>query len=137
MPGALYAWVDERGHADAPIDARGGAPDTAPLLLDEAQRFHDRRALRRVLASARTVVFSSHEDLSSLCAHPVTTHDLDHAPRSLLDDVVRARLAWARRDTGDPVAPPADLLDALHTQHRGNLRAIEHVLYDWYQRHWS
>jgi hypothetical protein len=131
IPSACYVWVDEHGALTAPV-----ANDNTPLLLDEAQRLKDRRALRAWLASPRTVIAATHEDLSRFAPCALPTVVLDDAPRALLDQVVRARLAWARRDD-EPIAPPPALLDALHATHRGNLRDIEHALYAWYQEHWS
>lgn len=114
-----------------PADEKVTLPQgSGPLLVDEAQR-QPRRALRSLFSSARTVVVSTHEDLSSL-ARDLRTIRFDRPELALLDAIITQRLEWARRAPGDVPRPPPALLEQLLAEHGVSLRAIEHALYRWY-----
>lgn len=104
-----------------------------PFCLDEAQRVRPAR-LRALLASTRTLVLGTHDDLSGLSPRPVRTVRLGAAPSlELLGQIVTRRLEWSRRGPGPMPRPSVVTLTALVTAHGGDLRAIESVLYDRYQ----
>ncbi len=119
-----------------PADGVVHIPDgDAVLLVDEAQRLRDRRALRRELEQTgpRAVVVASHEVISTRV--PVVA--LPPPDIELLEAIVTARLAWARRGHEPPARPPRALLQALLERHPRNLRAVEHALYEWFQQRWG
>ncbi len=134
---ALAARLYEAEYEYVPLGSTGLLAVIArrhPLCLDEAQRVAP-RLLRKLLATERTLVLGTHEDLARYSPRPVRTVRLDQpVTAGKLERMVTRRLNWARREAGPVPTPDADTLAALIDQHRGDVRAIEGALYERYQR---
>lgn len=126
---ALYEYVPCGSNS---FHSRPG-PDQL-FLLDEAQRVR-RSHLRSLCRFHPWLVFGTHEDLSPWCPHPLRTLQLTTLSLEKLQQVVQARLLWARDPAiGDPPLVSAALLEELRSRHGANIRAIEDELYNRYQR---
>jgi energy-coupling factor transporter ATP-binding protein EcfA2 len=110
-------------------------PKSEVLFLDEAQRLP--RLFRwRFWLRARAWVIASHQnhqpELERL-GFKVRVFYLQGLSLQKLEQIVEKRLSWARRAQGQIPQVPRQVLLGLLEQHGDNLRAIEDVLYDYYQ----
>jgi hypothetical protein len=114
------------------------------LLLDEAQRLSPRERDRLLATVAKgsagnlRLVLSSHEDLTPLftqCALPLATVSYDAITEEHLRAVITRRLAYFALTSDVPsVTVTPDALSYLWQTYGVNLRAVEHLLYEVFQR---
>ncbi len=107
------------------------------FLLDEAQRLtrRERQRLCR-LASGMRLIFSSHEDLTAICAAhrlPLTTIRLSQMDTAHLTRILRKRLAYFSTNEQPAVAIGGDAVEFLHARFGDDLRAMERFLYEVFQ----
>lgn len=106
------------------------------FLLDEAQRL-DARERKRLLACANDLhlVLGSHVDLTHAFApHALTTLRLDSLTREHLTAILQRRLDYFALNKTSGISFTPDAITYLHEHFDGNLRAIEHLLYEVLQR---
>jgi hypothetical protein len=112
------------------------------LLLDEAQRLSPRERHRLLATVARSagnlrLVLSSHEDLTPLFAQralALTTVRYDAITENHLRAIITRRLAYFALTDVPSVTVAPDALSYLWQTYRVNLRAVEHLLYEVFQR---
>jgi hypothetical protein len=112
------------------------------FLLDEAQRLsaHERRRLLAALGQAEgrpRLILSTHADLASLFAAPrlpLATYRLEAASEDRLRAVLERRLAFFALPGKPGVSLEAGALRYLHDTFGGDLRAVEHYLYEAFQQ---
>ncbi len=140
IDGARYVYVPDAARADTPwlglwrIVARLCLDRRGPLLVDEAQRL-PRWAVALLSTRADTLVVATHDDLRADWRRPIATVELHTIEPAFVDDVIAARLRWARRREGPTPKPTADLLRSLRERHGACVRALEAELYFHYQNH--
>ncbi len=116
-----------------------GTPPPAPsqgrwlLCVDEVDLL-PKRALRRLLRTWPSLLLATHVDLTPWSPRPIRTIRLEPLSLEGLLSLVRARLEWARFGPGPVPEVPRRLLEELLGRHRGNPRAIEDDLYEYFER---
>ena len=142
----LVAVLRERGFRVAyeyvPHGQRHFTTDTTHLavfLLDEVQRlgWWERRRLLRLGQHGVRLIMGSHADLMGPCtrAHvPLTTISLDQINHTQLATILHRRIAWAAVDQPPNIIFAPDAIDFLWSMFGVQLRAMEHFLYDVFQR---
>lgn len=128
--GGTYCYVPRGEHQlDRPLPVPG------LLCLDEAQRLAP-PALLRILRGQPRLLLGTHWSLAGfawIAGRRAQTKRLTALSAEKLARYVAARLEWARARPGPVLAPPPELLRALHQRHRACIRSIEAELYDHYQ----
>ena len=113
------------------------------FLLDEAQRLSERERERLLAALSENgdglhAVLGSHDDLTPLFARrglPLTTVHHDTAPLAHLNVVIQRRLAYFALSGGAPgVTLSPEAVRYLHETFGGDIRAMEMLLYEVFQR---
>jgi hypothetical protein len=140
IEGARYIYVPDPTRADTPVlglwrvVARLLAHRRGPLLVDEAQRLP--RLVRAWLSTRPdTLVLATHDDLGADWRRPLATIALTTVEPAFVQEVIGARLRWARRRQGPTPQPSPELLQTLRERHGACVRAIEADLYFCYQHH--
>ena len=111
-------------------------PDSELLFIDEAQ-FLTRSQQRALFQSHRSYVVGTHRRLKRTYRRAglaFETMEVGGIDPDALDEMIRRRIEASRRRPGPvpTVAPP--VLEALIEDHGDNLRALEHHLYEVFQR---
>jgi hypothetical protein len=130
MPGAAYVYLPEDGRQPR-------IPRARPLLLDEAQRL-GRWQRRWVFGRTGPLVLGSHEDhaqeLIRAGYRVVTQHVMQAAHPQRLRQMLNRRIEASRGGPGPlPWIDEARAAE-LHQQFGADIRQIERVLYDEFQR---
>ena len=129
FPQAPFLYI---GEGERPPLPRGQV-----VFIDELQRVSRwRRALlfRRRRASFAIGSHVDHTAEMRRAGLEVVRVELEGLDRDRLRQIVEARLAWARRGPGPVPWLTDEALDALIERFGDNLRAIEHDLYERFQR---
>lgn len=130
LPGAEYVYLPEDG-------TQPRIPHARPLLLDEAQRLgHWQR--RQVFGQAGPLILGSHEDhrqeLARAGYRVVTEHVAQAACPQRLRQLLNRRIDASRGAPGPlPWIDEARAAE-LHQRFGADIRQIERVLYDEFQR---
>lgn len=108
-----------------------------PMIVDEAQRLSFWQ-LRRILRMGGPLVFGTHNDLSVAirrCGLEVETIDVaaGSSPERLVE-ILNRRVESSRLSGGTIPLISVDQASRLQTQFGANVRAIEHFLYEQFQR---
>lgn len=130
LPEAVYVYLPEAG----PLP---DIPATRPLLLDEAQRLHRRQRLR-VFREPGPLIVASHEDHTQELARAgyrvATARVAQAASVQPLLQLLNRRIEASRAGPGPlPWIEPSRAAD-LHHRFGADIRQIERVLYDEFQR---
>ena len=130
LPEAVYVYLPE----DGPLPH---VPAIRPLLLDEAQRLRLRQR-EQVFAQGGPLLVASHEDhtreLSRAGYRVVTEHVARAADPQRLQRLLNRRIDASRAGSGPvPWIGQACAID-LHRRFGADIRQIERVLYDEFQR---
>lgn len=113
-------------------DDRVDDPDpSGDLVVDEAQRL-PRRRLKALLARAGRLALGTHEDFSRLA--PMRTVVLRGLAPERLEAIIRRRIEHVRRGDGPLPQVTRAEIESLLSRHGDDVRAIEHELYDRFQR---
>lgn len=120
-----------------------GAATAQVFLLDEAQRLTrgERRRLCRLAASGVRLIFSSHEDLTAVCAAhnlSLTTINLSQPDNARLAHILQTRLAYFSTEEQPAITISGDAIDFLLARFGDDLRSMERFLYEvfqWLARH--
>lgn len=92
---------------------------------------------RRIFKGAKPLVLGTHRDFSrqlAQCGRDVWTLQAGlKTNRKQLDEIIRKRIEFARRETGTVPVVPMTSIDKLLIQHGCDIRAIEGHLYDLFQ----
>lgn len=129
FPGAPYVHVGE--------GERPRIPHGAPLFLDETQRIP---AWRRRFLFRRPVSFAigTHEDhaqeLRAAGLEVVTVEPARELTRTRLEAILTRRIEWARRGPGPLPRIPPRTVEALVARAGDDVRTMEHLLYEAFQR---
>ena len=116
------------GESDRPRPAS----EDSVLLLDEADALSS-RALRRVVRPWARVIAATHVDLSRRLGRPTDTIALPPLDLESFRTYLARRMEWARLGPG-PIPRFADaFVVELWRQYGGNLRLLEHALYETFQ----
>ncbi len=125
MPGSHYACIEEGWR-------RYRGPAAGRILIDEAQRL-SRRELKRLAASARSLVLGTHRDLGREIGRSVLTRHLRKLTAGRLASIVNRRIEAARRTAG-PIPPVSDdTLNDMLRRHGSNVRTIIGELYGLFE----
>ena len=133
---ALSQHVPEAGYHRVAEDGRGPLPTSPRVILDEAQ-FLPRRSRRRLFSRVRTIAVGTHEDLEaelSRAGLEVETVRLAGISVDKVAEVAVRRIEWARRDAGPIPRIRRETAEALIDRCGDDLRAIEDLLYERFQR---
>jgi hypothetical protein len=130
LPDSDYVYLPEDG-------PQPSIPHARPLLLDEAQRLN-RWQRRRVFAQRGPLILGSHEDhiqeLARAGYRVVTEHVGQAAQPQRLRRMLNRRIEASRAGPGSlPWIDEARAAD-LHQRFGADIRQIERVLYDEFQR---
>ncbi len=111
-------------------------PPASVLFIDEAQ-FLSRRQRRRIFGRDASFAVGTHADLAGVFERAGLTYETVHVggvDAARLRRIIERRMEWARRAPGPlpRVSPPA--VAELVARHGDDLRAIEHHLYEVFQR---
>jgi hypothetical protein len=108
-----------------------------PMIVDEAQRLSFWQ-LRKVLSIGGPIVFGTHKDLSAPIGRArlaVETVDVSgHLSVQRLTQILNCRIESSRLTDGTIPCITEDQAFRLQHQFGANVRAIEHFLYDQFQR---
>jgi hypothetical protein len=134
---ALWDRLDRPPFLRVAEEPRGfRAPDASVIFVDEAQ-FLSARQRRKLFGRRSSFVVGTHVSLApafeqaGLCyeSAPVGGVDVE-----LVGRIIARRLEWARRDSGPVPGVSKPAIEALIERHGDDLRAIEHHLYEVFQR---
>ncbi len=132
LPEASYRHICEGER----VPARAIVPGR-PTIIDECQRLLP-RARRRVFARGDPLLLGSHEDhepeLRRAGYEVETIRPADDLGRERLVSIVEARIEGARRSQGPVPGVSDEALDALRERYATDVRAMEHCLYEVFQR---
>lgn len=124
------------GYVHFPEDTRPPIPHGNPLMLDEAQRI-PWWIRRRVFKGEKPLVLGTHQDFSSELTkwgREVWTVQAGLKTSQIqLDKIIRKRIEFARRHSGEVPVVTMNTIDKLFDKYGSDIRAIEWHLYDLFQ----
>ncbi len=118
-------------------DPRGFRAPKAPVVFVDEAQFLTRRQRGRLFGQRASFAVGTHERLADVYERAGldwVTIELGGVDAALVEEMIARRVEWARRGSGPVPQVTRAAVERLIERHGDDLRAIEHELYEVFQR---